>query len=533
MTEAAVLARLRYGAAGRRLGRGGRDDTGASLVFALLFITIVATGIAAMLGLADASLRATIAVRKQAAQSSDADGAAQVAINQLRLGTYAGTGNCFGATATLTLNNFYQPAGGGPADSAIVACAKDATDSQSASPGMALLTVGNATSHGQYVEHGILLQDNEGDDEHGGEGGGEGEGGGGGSSGTLKVQGSVGSRSDINVQDGTLAVTGNVSATTCTGTITATVTKTCTTAAGNALSDPNYPAPPAPDTSTQSPSMPSCASIMHFQPGIYTSASSLNSAMGCSKARVYDFRPGIYYFKYSGTWNIDDNILVAGAVSQITSTTVKVPGACPSQVSPSTPDQGGGVEFVFGNDAQLTISDNATAEICAKYSATTPPIAIYGLKTALGSGSKQIPAQTGCVASTSSPCSFFESDSNHDSSDVTFYIQGLVYAPLAWVDLDLRGSDEQYFNDGLVARAFSAAPPESGGTSHAILSNPNGSTSARTVVYLAVYVCPGKSTCTTSTGKLRLQARVGINDPTGTAVAGKRQITVYNWSVER
>jgi hypothetical protein len=502
---------------------------------ALVFITIVAIGIAALLWLADTSLRTTVALRGQATQSADADGAAQVAINQLRLGTYTGAGNCFGTSTSLMLSNFYQPAGGGPADSALITCAQDATHSQAATPGMALLTLGNATSHGQYVEDGVLLQDNAGDDEHGGGEGGGGEGGGeGGQSATVKVQGSVGSKSDINVQDGTLAVTGNVSASTCSGKITVSGTKTCTSTAGNALTDPNYAAPPAPDASTQTPSMPSCASIMHFQPGIYTSASSLNSAMGCSKARVYDFRPGIYYFKYSGTWNIADNVMVAGAVNQITSTTVHVPGACPSQVSPSTPDQGGGVEFVFGNDAQITISDNASVEICAKYSATGPPIAIYGLKAALGSGSKQIPAQSGCVTRTGdSACSFFQSDSNHDSSDVAFYIQGLVYVPLAWVDLDLRGSQSQYFNDGLVARAFSAAPPDSSGASNAILSNPNGASVGRTVVSLTVYLCPGQSTCTTGTGRVRLLVKVRMNDPTGTAVAGKREITVYSWSVQR
>ena len=74
------------------------DDRGASLVLALVFVTVVSLVIMATLTFADTSMRATIALRGNVAQTAAAQGAAQVAINELRTSTYVGTdGNCFGA----------------------------------------------------------------------------------------------------------------------------------------------------------------------------------------------------------------------------------------------------------------------------------------------------------------------------------------------------------------------------------------------------------------------------------------------------
>ena len=75
----------------RRLPMRG-DERGTSLVYALLFTTIIAVVIAAVIGLASTNLRATRALRQQAAEAAAADGAAKVAINTLRVGDYNGSG---------------------------------------------------------------------------------------------------------------------------------------------------------------------------------------------------------------------------------------------------------------------------------------------------------------------------------------------------------------------------------------------------------------------------------------------------------
>ena len=126
----------------RRIHASG-DDRGAVLIYALVFITVIAIVVAAVISLADTNLRTTAALRDQAGETAGADGAAQLAINDLRSGSYIGpTGSCF-ATPTLELTNFYQPPDG-PSLSARVECAQD--DGLSVRPGatgagFALLTL--------------------------------------------------------------------------------------------------------------------------------------------------------------------------------------------------------------------------------------------------------------------------------------------------------------------------------------------------------------------------------------------------------
>jgi hypothetical protein len=55
----------------------------------------------------------------------------------------------------------------------------------------------------------------------------------------------------------------------------------------------------------------------------------------------------------------------------------------------------------------------------------------------------------------------------------------------------------------------------------------------RTVVFLTVYTCPGVSTCTQATGRMRLRAKVAIFDESGFTAAGDRDVQVLAWSVQR
>jgi hypothetical protein len=483
-----------------------RDDEGAALVIALIFITVVAVVVAAVLALADTGLRTTIALRDQAANAAAADGAAQLAIDSIRHSTYTGPGTCFSGGNSLSLSNYYQPPTGA-ADSAVITCSQDTGRSVApntlSGPGWALLSLGTSPS-----ETGINIKANNG--------------------GEIDANGDIGAKSNINIDHGQMNITGKVQASSCSGTIIATKTVTCNAAAGAALTDPNYAPPAAP---TQNGSASTCDKKITFQPGLYSDLSVLTAAWNCNKVKVFDFRPGIYYFDYSGLWTINSGTMVAGAINPLGDTAPTVPGACPNQVTSTTPDNTKGVEFVFGGSAHVLFTNNAQVEICGRPDTGVPPLAFYGLKSSIGTGAFQVPAQNGCVT-TVFGCDFLQTDQN--ASGVGLWVQGTTYVPIATVDLDLRKSTNQFFNDGLVVRTFNLFAPASAVPPTPLAAMPAGTVGpARTVIYLTVYVCPGTSTCTVGTGAIRLRVKVGFGDPSGTPTSGARQVTVYTWSVQR
>jgi hypothetical protein len=496
-----------------------RDDDGAALIIAVVFVTVVAVVVASILALADANLRGTIALRKQAAQSANADGAAEAAINALRQGSYVGPGNCFGATPDLTLSNFYQPLTGGAADSAYVACSQDLDNSvpsiKTTRPGYALLTLGNVVG-----EDGIFLKAN-------------------GTNGGIWAKGAIGARSNINIFAGNMRVTGDVRATSCSPTgisiDAGTGTKTCTAAAGAAITDPGYALPPPPDaTMSVQTTSPKCQADMQFSAGVYPDISVISNWMSsCNKAKVYDFRPGVYYF-YSGTFTFNSNIpLIGGRVDAVPTSPVpdlsKSQGYCTNQTNTITPNPlPAGVTFVFGGTAQMTVDNNSQVELCGIYSKTGPPIALYGLKTTLGTGTLKMDPLT----TTNPDYAFFWTDQN--STNIYLYLEGTVYAPTGFLDLDLRKSTSQFFLDGVAVRRFRVFAPASAIPPTPLASTPTTSPGpARTVANLSVYVCPGQSTCSAATGTLRLKVKVGLGDPASAPSPGQREITVYSWSVQR
>lgn len=491
----------------QRLSAARRDDSGAALVIALLFITVVSVAIAAVLAYADANVRVTAALRNQADGTATADAAAQVAINALRNSTYQGpTGDCLGPSGELTLSRFH------PTDSAVVTCARDDATSVVGSSGIpsgyALLALQNNSS----FEDAVNMKAN-----------GPGAG--------VNVSGDVGSASNINMEQGNLNVTGKVNAKSCAGTINASGGKVCGPTAPT-LTDPNYATPSAP---TANGTISACAAKRTFTPGLYSNLDTLNNAYSsCSAATVFDFRPGIYYFSFSGVWTINKGTTVGGSTSPLGTTPPTIPGACPNPLTTNSTD---GVTFVFGNQAQLLITDTAKVEICGRrpaFGSSDPAIAFYGLKTTLGSGSLRVPAQTGCVirfSGSGARCAVISTDNHSDT--VRFYFQGHVYMPRAKIDLYLLKTSDQYLNGGVTVRAFSLFSPASSTIPTPLSSGPIVTPGpGRTVVLLTVYVCPDSTTCNTGTGKLRLRVKVGFADE-GTPVAGARAVTIYNWSVQR
>ena len=499
------------------------DDRGATLIYALIFITVIASVAAAVLSRADANLRTTRAVRDQAAEAAAADGAAQVAINDLRNGSYFGppASNCF-ATPALQLQDFYQPPAGSNL-SARVECAYDNGLSErpgATGAGFALLTLPVG------AQEGLALKAT--------------------GSGGMSVHGDVGSTGKTHIDAGRLEVTGDFTSGSCqidnggsvrdaSGPVLASSPECAAPSAG----DPNYvlPAGAAPDVAG---SWSNCTSgLRTFQPGLYESNQALNALNG--NCAMNYFVPGIYWFAFDGLWETRNVKVVAGATAA-PPTNVDMANAC---VSPfENPPAGSGVMFIFGGNAHWRLGNGGQAAVCARLSEVSgqPPLALFGVKSNVvgAAGTVTPPAAGSCIrkdkdapgGGPNAPCATFQTI---NFSDIKLYLDGATYLPNGWVDVDLRGSADQFITGGLVVRQFQLFSPASATLPEPLSSGPlpgGGPGGARTVVVLNVYVCPNGGSCS-SGGTLGLKVKLGINDPSGTPHAGQRQITVYSWSVQR
>lgn len=139
-----------------------------------------------------------------------------------------------------------------------------------------------------------------------------------------------------------------------------------------------------------------------------------------------------------------------------------------------------------------------------------------------------------CVAVTyPSGCAVLSTPTSYHDS---LYIQGTTYLPKAAIDLSLSNSTSQVMRFGVVVRSLWVKETGSFGYEGAVIEVPDNSPGfgpGGTVVYLEVYLCEGASSCSTSTGKLGLRARVLIYDPTTVPNPPARQITIQSWSVQR
>jgi len=360
------------------------DDRGATLVLALIVITVIAVGVSVLLSFADTSIRTTLALRDQAAETYNADGAMQAAINGIRNSGYnASPGqSCFGTTDTLSLPNFYG------ADSAAVSCAADPAKvliqcpslTNCNRPGSAILTLGKIAG-----EDGLNVQQPTGS--------------------TFRVHGAIFSNSNINVVNGTLDTNTRVYARgACAGTITSTPAPNCNygTTANPLGDDPGYA--PASATVPAYRPLPPCTtpnSVVTFEPGYYDDAVGLSDMMAGNSAcrhSTWWFKPGTYYFDFHNTgsnsnpllnsggniWTVDDGYLVAGtpvnaAGAEIASPPVPavIPGSCDNPIDNA---RAKGVQFIFGGDSRIEVKA-AQAEICGTYRIDKPPVAIYGMPT--------------------------------------------------------------------------------------------------------------------------------------------------------
>jgi hypothetical protein len=349
---------------------------------------------------------------------------------------------------------------------------------------------------------------------------------------TINVHGAVTSDSGIDGTSGPLNVTGGVAVKAvgaCSGTVPA-----CTPIASPGVLDPNYPAPsttPAPPSSLPTCNNTTKNQVVVFNPGLYTSADLFNT---CDQNSAWiRLMPGTYYLDFttgSHVWSPSGTIVGGNLTAAQTNTPPSVPGAC---VNPIKSTSAVGVQLVFGGDSQLAFAKGAKAEFCATYSATNIPTVFYGLKANVGSGANTVHAQSGCVVTVGVGGCDVVSDGGNGTKPA-FFFEGFVYTPLSRLTLAVNNSGQPYFNFGIVSRSLTMTSTGSAG-SNAFINLPDDSPgigTARLIVDLNVYVCPGASTCSTS-GKKALTARVMINDPSGTPVANNREITVLGWSETR
>jgi hypothetical protein len=378
------------------------DDRGSTLIMVLFIVAVIGVGGAALLTFSETSIRTTIALRDQAGNAYNADGAGQVAINNLRTG-YGFTSpalfrndtaeKCFGTTSTsgtLNLPDFYPAtsSNGTARGSASVVCTADPATGVNGTavritsanrPGQAIMTLGR---NGR--EDGVNVRP---------------------LPGTPFGVGTVRSNSNIRVASGTLQSTAAVTAFgACVGAITPSAS--CRT--GTNLVDPGY-ASDATVVPAYQPVPASCpGGVVTFLPGYYDNAKALTSLMtgnGPCGGSTWWFKPGTYYFDFhnntgdrdvyrgavtaSGStadqWGITRGRLVAGTPTDSTGNVIASPGASPtipgSCQNPLSSTSAAGVQFIFGGDSQLALGGAADAEICGTYNATRPPIGVFGVRT--------------------------------------------------------------------------------------------------------------------------------------------------------
>jgi hypothetical protein len=538
MARPRLNGRRRLLPAGVRWQLARSDDSGATLIFALIFITVVAVMIAAVLSFVDTSMRTTVAVRSEAAKAAAADGAAQVAINYIRTNDFitGGAGTCVDGMSPL--GDFYQEAG--IHYSASVTCAPDDIDSvaggaggglsitSSNRPGQAVLTDGLGSNDGFDVyPRGNL---------------------------TMQVQGEIRSNSYITVQKN-LRSTANISAVgNCValsgGTIQSTGGTVQCNLGGGGWADPGYdkPAESGPLVTRTLPTCTGGTRVYDFLPGVYTDGAALSSytsSTNSCKNSVLWFHPGTYYFNFSLPWSIDSGTVVGGTPTSTLSVSPAptLPFSCETPIDEgqpgwTKPSANAGVEFVLGGQSRIDLGAGRM-ELCGTYHTDAPPIALYVLTHPAGTPPGPIvPAATGkfCAneigdssnSNNGGSCATLFSDKSPNS---TLYVQGTTYAPSAWVDIDINNNSGQVFRFGIISRKLSLIATASSDLSKPIIEVPNlvYSGPSLTVLYLAVFVCTGTTPCSTS-GTPQLKVKVGITDPDGTVTAGKRQVTVYDWS---
>ena len=552
--------------------RSLRDDSGASLLIALMIVTSVSLVVGAVLSQADTNIRTTIALRDQTSDNYAADAAAETVIAQVQSGaltcaTPGGTVVNLGSGVTAPFYAAVAATQSGVVN-ASAQCTPDTTagvtrttagSGTAASPSYALLTVGtNPTDGGQTYK------------------------------GTKPVcidGGSVASNSVISLATrsrrngrakrskagaNSLIVGADASGAGCSVKADPDLTVAAAGDAGcNGTDRDDQPGdfPVTPCTRLKSPIAVSewktyapipkspisrvnppalCresdgTTFAAFAPGLYTSVDVLNHPCSKQGADVEWLTPGTYYFDYgSTTWNWPATLIggtpqdkSGAAISTLLkfdptdtsaantaklsalSAVTKFPGSC---ADPSLPSGLSGVEFVFGGASTVAPSSSGRDEICATYSATSPPVAIYGVaQDVIGAGSLLAPGGSvsaeslcgspPCTSADTGTATLIHTAKNGRSS---FFIEGFTYAPAAHIALTFKKSAGQVFGWGAVLRSLTMT---ASGTSAAepflvTVPGPTTITTTYSIRYINVWTCAAEATPCPQTDPPDVRAKV-------------------------
>ena len=573
-----------------------RGDDGVTMILALLIITAIAVVSSALLAQSFTNNAATIATRKATASQYAGDAAAQYVVNQVRLSDLS-SGLC-SSPSTVTsedLASFYPPGTGTVAQKAHADCVPDPNNGvytgdpgichpgqvcPNAGPGTALLTLDpTVTDTGIYVSsnagpvkiRGGIFSNSKIDAASGG------------------LQNSwCPTNPNTSAYDCTMTTpkTYVIAKGSCTGVsfLQAGATASCNFAPTNDPrgADPGVPrtgytpaaaynTPPAPTQVATSQSCTtlasctadvgptpgpasSCAAGTKFQkvlPGLIagpSGAAFLNGLSGCAN-KIVQFTPGTYYFDLPGAsqWNMPSKTTVVGGTfasgyNPVTPTGWASGDYADACVAPgdAAASNSSGVKFVIGGATQININDSSGSgthlTVCASNSPDGPPIAMYGLKTAIGSGPMSVSASNVCTpnGSGTTGCALLQT---LNSPKTTANIIGMTYTPRSTIRIGLNNSSSKLFYWGVVSYAMEFNATGSADLGTPLVDVQNTGPSPFTPLnrfFLNVYTCPvaaGSCPSSGATPNIRAVIQGGI-DLAGNYLA-PGNLLVLSWSVKR
>lgn len=339
--------------------RRHRDEDGAALVMALVFLTVAGILVAALLSFADTSFRTTVAVQDQRSTLYAADGAVEAAVNYYR--------------TNLSSPTPCPPAGSVPSVNGVggisVSCTAGVTFSGAPSNAPKLAVIARATG----AEDGVTLV----------------------SGAVTAVRGGVYSNTTINVSGGTqlyaAAPDRVVTRGGCIGAGTVGPV-TCEVATGSFDDgdDPGYAmvSSTAPAPIVTAPTCPATEPVV-FPQGTYTSLAALETFMATCARRTYHFpaaggigSPGTYHFDFADdarAWTIPNGYTVVGGTFPAGVNGDAVAGR---PAGGRCDDNAEGVQWLFGGASRVVV--RGALELCAPWTSpasTTPRVAVYGVKT--------------------------------------------------------------------------------------------------------------------------------------------------------
>ena len=235
---------------------------------------------------------------------------------------------------------------------------------------------------------------------------------------------------------------------------------------------------------------------------------------------------------------------VYGTSAAVTSRKVVVtptPGTAVTKTLSATAQAAGSTQTVdLTTDLAAAVKTNGLTGLHLGYTSTRTGTAAEVLDAVLLDLTYTAPAfraQNGCITQTfstsTSGCAVI---STPESFSGAFYIQGTTYTPLAAIDISLSNITAQVLRFGVVSRVLQVKETGSLSYDGPVIEIPDDSPGygpGGTVVLLRVYVCEATSTCSPSTGQLRLRVRAYIKDPGALGPLDGRSLIVQSWATQR